>query len=170
MTQQPIVAPDALMKPVVVAPQVAVTTPQVAGTVGVTTTLPPVSKVTRVLSGGGQDPLWYLSRDLDLENVTNESSNMHFGIKSIIVRAATPGQMANYTIANVTLETVLGKIMGIQIKESRREAGQIYVQESSRNIAKEGQPANWMSDLKLERAVQAQILSFVHDMLVPSNA
>lgn len=170
MTQQPIVAPEALMKPVVVTPQGAVTTPTVAtGAVGMTPAIPPVSKVTRIL-GSTQDANWYLSRELDLANVTNEASNMHFGIKSISVRPATAGQMANYTIANVTLDTVLGKIMGIQIKESRREVGQIYVQESSRNIAKEGQPANWMSDLKLERAVQAQILSYVHDMLQPANA
>lgn len=135
---------------------------------GVATVLPPVIKVTRRLdASSARDAFWYLKHEDELAAVTIEKKNEAIGILDIRVNNATDAQMANYTLANVTIDTVVGTITGIQVKESVKIPGSLYIQTNSRNIAKEGQAARWMNDVKLDRKVQAQILSCVNSLLEP---
>jgi hypothetical protein len=161
--------PTAVVAPVVNGAPVVAGTPVAAGS-GAGTMLAavaPVSKVTRVI--GGRDANWFLERTGELADVTDQASNPALGINSIAVFPASQKQMEYYTIANITLETVLGTIHGTQIKESNRVAGEIYLQTSSHNTAKADQPKKWVSDVKLNRAVQAQILSYVNSLLEPAQ-
>jgi hypothetical protein len=127
----------------------------------------PVSKVTRVI--GGRDANWFLDRTGELADVTDQASNPALGINSIAVFPASANQMQWYTIANVTLDTVLGTIHGTQIKESNNRPGEIYLQAASHNTAKADQPKKYVNDVKFNRAVQAQILSYVNSLLEPAQ-
>jgi hypothetical protein len=114
-----------------------------------------------------RDALWYLSRkEEELKDVTDAKVNLAIGVTDIFVSPASDAQQAYYTVANITLNTVVGSITGIQVKESEHTPGSLYLQTPSRNVAKEGEKARWMNDVKLERPVQAQILSHVASMLV----
>lgn len=109
---------------------------------------------------------WYLHHEGELELVTSEASNTSLGINMVNVFAPSEGQMANGVIANVRIDTVIGQISSLQVRESKSLDGSIYLSEPSRNIAKEGDPARWLNDVKLDRRVQAQILSYVDSLLV----
>lgn len=137
---------------------------------GATVALPQqkVSGTIRLGLLNQRDAFWYRNYGKnDLEGVTNESSNPTLGILNIAVFEPSEAQYSNGTIANVRLETVIGEISGIQVKESTKVPGSMYVQTSSRNIAKEGEAPRWINEVKLDRKVQAQILAYVDSLIVP---
>lgn len=135
---------------------------------GTATTIPPVIKVTRRLdAASARDAFWYLKHEEELSTVTKEKKNEAIGLLEIRVNNSSEAQLANYTLANITIDTVIGTITGIQVKESERIPGSLYLQTNSRNIAKDGQPPRWMNDVKLDRKIQAQILSHVDGLLEP---
>lgn len=113
---------------------------------------------------------WYLEHDSEeLAGVTGEKTNLDLGIKLIQVFAPSDKQWSNGTVANVTLKTVVGLIKGIQVRESNRdESGSLYMQTQSRSWEKDGQK-QYMNDIELDRKVEAQILSYVDDLLVPAE-
>lgn len=125
--------------------------------------------VTRILGGNNRDPQWYLKHEGELEMVTDEDSNEALGINKIYANAASEKQMHYGTIANITLETVIGKVTGLQVRESQKQAGAIFLTESSRDISKEGQDARWVSDVQLDKKVKAQVLSYVETLLVDAE-
>ncbi|UNY39922.1 hypothetical protein KLEB273_gp249 [Bacillus phage vB_BauM_KLEB27-3] len=116
---------------------------------------------TELLQGAGE---WYKNREGDLASVTEEPKNLDIGVLEIKVYEPTPGQYANGTIANITLETVIGSVSGLQIRESVKKPGQIYLQVPSRSWETEGQ-RRYSNDVELARPVQAQILSYVDSLL-----
>jgi hypothetical protein len=117
------------------------------------------------LGKSGRDAFWYLKHEADLAEVTAEPRNDKFGITRIGVFPPSDAQAANGVIASIALETVIGTIRGIQIKESQNTAGALYLQTGSKNIAKADQPAKWFNEVNLEKTVSAQILSYVDSLL-----
>lgn len=113
----------------------------------------------------GRDSFWYLKHQGELEQVTAGVSNEAFGITRIGVFPPSEAQAANGVIASISLDTVLGNIRGIQIKESTNAAGALYLQTGSKNIAKDGEPAKWFNEVTLAKPVSAQILSYVDSLL-----
>lgn len=125
---------------------------------------------TRKLSGVNfRDANWFKDHTGELENVTAEAQNLALGIESIEVFNPSEGQLNNGVIANVRLTSAIGTISGIQIREGKERDGSIYLTEPSRNIAKAGEASRYMNDVRLNRAVTAQILSFVDSLLVPAK-
>jgi hypothetical protein len=112
-----------------------------------------------------RDSFWYLKHADELEKVTAESDNADLGIKRIGVFPPSEAQANNAVIASIQLETIVGNIRGIQVKESKNTAGALYLQTGSKNIAREGQQAKWFNEVTLERVVTAQILSYVDSLL-----
>jgi hypothetical protein len=51
---------------------------------------------------------WYLSREGDLANVTNEAENPALGILSLTITAPTPNQYATGIICKVAMESLTG--------------------------------------------------------------
>lgn len=117
------------------------------------------------------NPFWYREREGELALVTDEPVNYALGIRRIMVFEPSEAQWNAGVIANVRLElgtedVVFATISGMQIRESKQLDGSIYLSTPSRNIAKEGEQARWLSDITLSNAVKAQILSYVETLLV----
>ena len=112
------------------------------------------------------DSAWYRDdNDEELKDVTAESVNLKLGIKMIRVFKPSAKQSVSGVIANVTLDTIVGTIKSIQIRQSNNEDGTIYLTTPSRNVAPEGEDARWRSLVDLSRPVQAQILRYVETLL-----
>lgn len=125
-----------------------------------------VKGVTRRATGSGAKPFWYLDRDGDLANVTNEDSNTLFGINKIYIWEPTEGQRKAGIICKVTVDSVVAKIDNISIFPSKYAKGDIYLQMGGgRNVAKDGEEAKYVRDCKLTAQTRAQVLSFVHTLL-----
>lgn len=128
-------------------------------------------KTKRKLRDGaaGRNAEWYLDRTGDLEHVTNESVNEAIGIYGMQVFAPSEKQWAMGTVANLTLDTIVGKIKGVQVRESTRDdSGALYMQTQSRSWEKDGQK-QYQNDLELSRTVEAQVLSYVNSLLVEAE-
>lgn len=116
--------------------------------------------------GGGsvRDSEWFLNRDGELAVVNGESSNPALGIISISAFGASAGQRVHGTIANVTVETVLGKLTGLQVRENPDQRGFLMVGSNSRKVEKDGK-ANYYRDYEPNNAMKAQILSWIYPQL-----
>lgn len=123
---------------------------------------------TRRFNRGANDPTWFLSRDGELEVVTDEDTNPALGIIKIYARAATDAQFNNGIIANVSLDTVLGRIEGFQIRESKERDGNIQLSEPSSSYMS-GTQKKYNNYTKLLNPVKAQILSHVWSQLSPAE-
>lgn len=110
---------------------------------------------------------WFKSREGDLAVVTEEDHNHELGILKIRVYEPTEKQFQFGTMANIAIDTVVGTIKGLQIREGR--GGSIFLTEPSRDISREDQDARWISDVELSQPVKAQVLSYVDSMLVPAE-
>lgn len=128
----------------------------------------PTFKPTFEFGGATNASEWFLDRTGEMEVVTDEDHNMELGIRRIMAFGASKGQQVYGTIANVTLETVLGKITGIQVRESTRNPGSLFIGTSSRKVEKEGN-TNYYNDIELSRPVEAQILSWIYPQLTKNN-
>lgn len=113
---------------------------------------------------------WYLEHDTEeLAGVTGEISNLDIGLKKIRVSNPTAKQWEKGTVANITIDTIVGTIGGIQVRESQWGNGQgLYMQTSSRSWEKNGEK-QYQNDVELSRKMEAQILSFVDALLVPAE-
>lgn len=118
---------------------------------------------------GARDAFWYRTHEGELADVTTESSNPALGIINITVSPASDKQRQYMIVANVRLETILGTFSGIQVKESEHTPGSLYISTNSRNIAKEGEAARWISDIKLSRPGQAQVLAYIDTLIKPNK-
>lgn len=119
--------------------------------------------------GGKTAGEWFLDRTGELAVVTDEDNNLALGIKKIKAFGASAGQRNFGTIANVTLETVLGTITGIQVRESTRNPGSIFIGTSSRKVSKEGQEDKYYNDIELSDATRAQVLSWIFPQLTKAK-
>lgn len=108
---------------------------------------------------------WYLNDTADLEGVTDEQSNPLLGITSINVFEPSEKQWDNGTVANISLDTIIGQIKGIQVIDSDRD-NSIYIRLQSRTwTGQDGKPQR-ANDVSLDRKVEAQILRHVNSLLV----
>lgn len=107
---------------------------------------------------------WYLQDTADLEGVTKESFNDALGIREIKVFQPSEAQWNNGTVASITLETIIGQVKGIAVVESNRDDS-LYVRMQRRSYEREGQ-TQYVSDLTLDRKIQAQILRYVDSLLI----
>jgi hypothetical protein len=128
----------------------------------------PIFVPTFKFGGSRNAAEWFLDRNGEMEVVTAEDNNLVLGIKKITAFGATAGQQAFGTIANVTLETVLGTVTGIQVRESSKNRGVLFIGTSSRKVEKEGQAVQYYNDIELNQATRAQILSWIHPQLNPN--
>jgi hypothetical protein len=121
---------------------------------------------TRRATGSGAKPFWYLNRKGDLAVVTDESSNDQLGIKAIDIFEPTEGQVKAGILCKVRLQTYAATIDNISIFASDFAEGDIYMQMGGgRNIGSDEAP-KWVRDCKLTAHAKAQILSYVHTLLV----
>jgi hypothetical protein len=124
---------------------------------------------TRRATGSGAKPFWYLTHRGDLAAVTNEASNDSLGIRKIDIFQPTEKQAAAGILCKVRVNTYAATIDNISIFESDFNAGDIYLQMGSgRNIGTEDAP-RWTRDCKLTAQAKAQVLSYVHSLLVPAE-
>lgn len=116
--------------------------------------------------GGGysRDHEWFLNRDGELAGVTDEDHNESLGIIRITAFGASDKQRQYGTIANVTVETVLGKISGLQVSENREHRGYLQVGTSSRKVEKDDK-VNYYRDYEPNNVMKAQILSWIYPQL-----
>jgi hypothetical protein len=108
--------------------------------------------------------MWYLQDSAETEGVTADSFNDALGIREIKVYEPSEAQWNNGTVATITLETIIGQVKGIAVVESNRDDS-LYVRMQRRSYEREGQ-TQYVSDLTLDRKVQAQILRYVDSLLV----
>ena len=134
-----------------------------------TATEVPVFKPTFSFGGDRNTAEWFLDRSNEMAVVTDEDHNLALGIKRIQAFGASGGQIAFGTIANVTVETLFGTITGIQVRESQRNPGTLYIGTNSRKYEKEGQAAQYFNDVELSRPAQAQILSWIYPQLTQNS-
>jgi hypothetical protein len=121
---------------------------------------------TRRATGSGAKPFWYLNRKGDLSIVTDESSNEVLGIKMIDIFEPTENQVKAGILCKVRLQTHAATIDNISIFASDFAEGDIYMQMGGgRNIGSDEAP-KWVRDCKLTAHAKAQILSYVHTLLV----
>lgn len=124
---------------------------------------------TRRATGSGAKPFWYLNRRGDLNIVTDESSNEQLGIKAIDIFEPTENQVKAGILCKVRLQTYAATIDNISIFESDFNKGDIYMQMGGgRNIGDSENP-KWVRDCKLTAQAKAQILSYVHTLLIPAE-
>lgn len=122
---------------------------------------------TRRATGSGAKPFWYLNRKGDLVGITNEPTNEALGIKNIHVFEPTQKQQEMGILCKVKLDTYAAKIDNISIFNSDHHEGDIYMQMGGgRNMGSEENP-RWVRDCKLTHQAKAQILSYIHSLLVP---
>lgn len=122
---------------------------------------------TRRATGSGATPFWYLNRKGDLAVVTNEPSNDNLGIRKIDIFRPTQRQMEADILCKVKVNTYAAIIDNISIFESDFHEGDIYMQMGGgRNIGSDSSP-KWVRDCKLTASAKAQVLSYVHSLLVP---
>ena len=113
------------------------------------------------------NPFWYLEHTDDLEMVTSDDNNMALGIEKILAFAPSDKQAEYGTICNVKIITIVGEIGGLNVKEAKDGSGAISVFTSSRAYQKEGkEEKTYYNDVTLNKAVKAQILSFIETCLV----
>jgi hypothetical protein len=123
---------------------------------------------TRRATGSGAKPFWYLNHKGDLAAVSSEANNEQLGIKKIDIFEPTEKQADIGILCKVRLQTYAATIDNISIFESEFNAGDIYMQMGGgRNIGGEGGDAKWVRDCKLTAQAKAQVLSYVHSLLVP---
>ena len=111
--------------------------------------------------------MWYLQDTAETEGVTAESFNDALGIREIKVYEPSEAQWNNGTVATITLETIIGQVKGIAVVESNRDDS-LYVRMQRRSYEREGQ-TQYVSDLTLDRKVQAQILRYVDGLLIDAE-
>lgn len=122
---------------------------------------------TRRATGSGANAFWYLSHKGDLAAVTNEASNDALGIARIDVFEPTVNQEKAGILCKVRLVTYAATIDNISIFESEFNPGDIYLQMGGgRNIGDDKTP-KWVRDVKLTAQAKAQVLSYIHSLLVP---
>lgn len=121
---------------------------------------------TRRFARGGSDPTWFLSRDGELDVVTDEDTNPALGIIKIYARAATDAQFNYGVIANVSMDTILGRIEGFQIRETKERDGNIQLSEPSSSYMS-GDQKKYNNYTRMSNPVKAQILSHVWKQLEP---
>lgn len=125
---------------------------------------------TRRATGSGANAFWYLAHKGDLAAVTAESANDALGITRIDVFEPTTNQEAAGILCKVRLVTYAATIDNISIFESEFNPGDIYMQMGGgKNIGDKDNP-KWVRDVKLTAQGKAQILSYVHSLLVPAEA
>ncbi len=117
---------------------------------------------------GANDPTWFLNREGELEMVTDEDENKAIGITKIYARAATEAQFNNGIIANVSIDTIIGRIEGLQIRETKERDGNIQLSEPSSSYMS-GDQRKYNNYTKLTAPVRAQILSHVWSQLSPAE-
>lgn len=127
------------------------------------------NKTQRAFGSGGR-AFWYLERTEDLEVVTSEASNEALGLTKIEVFEPTPNQEAGGIMCKIRLNTILGTIDNISIHESKHTAGDIYMNMGGRKYQDKDGKDQWQRDVKLTNPVRAQILSYVHSLVVPAEA
>jgi hypothetical protein len=124
---------------------------------------------TRRATGSGAKPFWYLNHIGDLAAVTNNPENLALGITKIDIFEPTEKQEAIGVLCKVRLHTLAATIDNISIFESEFAEGDIYMQMGGgRNIGTE-QEAKWVRDCKLTAQGKAQVLSYVHTLLIPAE-
>jgi hypothetical protein len=98
--------------------------------------------------------------------VTNEGFNEVLGIKEIQVYDPSDSQWENGVLANVTVVMEYVTIKGIQVRESiRDDSGAVYMQTQSRSWENAEGKKQYMNDVVIARPIEAQVLSFVEQML-----
>lgn len=107
---------------------------------------------------------WYMQDTDDLEGVNDQPFNEAIGIKEIKVYDPSDKQWENGTLATLTVETIIGKIKGIQIMDSERDDS-IYLRMQSRSWEGADGKKNYVNDLELDRKVQAQLLRYATTLL-----
>lgn len=124
---------------------------------------------TRRATGSGAKPFWYLTHRGDLAAVTNEPTNEELGIQKIDIFQPSEKQLQHGILCKVRLKTYAAQIDNISIFESDFHAGDIYMQMGGgRNMGTEETP-KWVRDVKLTAQAKAQVLSYVHSLLVPAE-
>lgn len=124
---------------------------------------------TRRATGSGAKPFWYLNRRGDLAIVNEESANEQLGIKAIDIFEPTENQAKAGILCKVRLQTYAATIDNISIFESEYNEGDIYMQMGGgRNIGDSDNP-KWVRDCKLTAQAKAQVLSYVHSLLIPAE-
>jgi hypothetical protein len=112
------------------------------------------------------DPFWYLQHEGELELVTSEGFNENLGIKEIKVFDPSDKQWEMGVLANCTIVMEYVTIKGVQVRETTRDdSGAIYIQTQSRSWDGNDGKKQYMNDVELSRPLQAQVLSFVEEML-----
>lgn len=124
---------------------------------------------TRRATGNGARPFWYLDHKRDLAAVTSASSNEALGIHRIDIFEPTEKQAKIGILCKVRIVTYAATIDNISIFESEFNPGDIYMQMGGgRQVGTEEAP-KWVRDCKLTAQGKAQVLSYVHSLLVPAN-
>ena len=122
---------------------------------------------TRRATGNGARPFWYLDHTRDLSAVTSEAKNEALGIREIHIFEPTKKQAEIGVLCKVRIFTHAATIDNISIFESDHTEGDIYLQMGGgRQIGTEDSP-KWARDCKLTSLAKAQILSYVHSLLIP---
>lgn len=122
---------------------------------------------TRRATGSGAKPFWYLNHQGDLAAVTNEAANTALGIKEINVFEPTENQAKAGILCKIRLKTFAATIDNISIFESDYATGDIYMQMGGGRDIGTAETPKWVRDCKLTAQAKAQILSYVHSLLVP---
>ena len=121
---------------------------------------------TRRATGSGAKPFWYLNHKGDLAGVTSEPHNDGLGIRKIEIFEPTQKQAEIGILCKVKLFTYAATIDNISIFPSDHHPGDIYMNMGGRRVGNDEQ-AKWVRDCKLTAQAKAQVLSYVHSLLVP---
>jgi hypothetical protein len=122
---------------------------------------------TRRATGSGARPFWYLDHKGDLAAVTNEASNESLGIRKIDIFQPTEKQAEIGILCKVRINTYAATIDNIAIFESDFNEGDIYMQMGGGRQIGTTEAPKWVRDCKLTAQAKAQVLSYVHSLLVP---
>lgn len=124
---------------------------------------------TRRATGSGANAFWYLAHKGDLAAVTSEAENDDLGISRIDVFEPTVNQEKAGILCKVRLVTLAATIDNISIFESDYTAGDIYLQMGGGKNIGDATTPKWVRDIKLTAQAKAQVLSYVHSLLVPAE-
>lgn len=115
--------------------------------------------------GGGRerDNEWFLNREGELAVVTDQASNPALGIVNITAFSASPGQRAWGTIANITVELLIGEVT-CQVVEDREHRGYLKVTTNYRKVEKDTK-TDYYRDFTSNNVFRAQVLSWIYPQL-----
>lgn len=107
---------------------------------------------------------WYMSRENDLEKVTNESSNLDIGIENIRPFPPREDQLSYGVIMNLSIKLAVGvtlRDISVRIDENNR----LFLRYPFRMERREEGANNYYDSVSLTRVLQAQLLSFVDNCI-----